>query len=122
NTLENQQAFLEYFIGNDKIYRLFITKNQANFDVIDDLKPIERTAEDLIQNLIEFKSIDEEAAFLGKEILPEFSEKITDLIIISDKKLTQLPFEILKKEENLLLEKFNISYAGSVQLYDVQKH
>ena len=42
NTLENQQAFLEYFIGNDKIYRLFITKNRANFDVIDDLKPIEK--------------------------------------------------------------------------------
>ena len=122
NTLENQQAFLEYFIGNDKIYRLFITKNRANFDVIDDLKPIEKTAEDLIQNLIEFKSTDKEAALLGNEILPEFSEKITDLIIISDKKLTQLPFEILKKEGNLLLEKFNISYAGSVQLYDVQKH
>lgn len=121
-TLKPQQAFLEYFIGNNKIYRLLITKNDVKFDAINDLNSIEKTADDLIQNLIEFRSVEKQSSQLGGKILPEFPEKITDLIIVSDKKLSQIPFEILEQNNALLLENFNVSYAGSVQLYDVQKH
>lgn len=121
NALKTGQAFLEYYVGNDKIYRLFITQSAIDFSILDAFHPIDQTTDALIHSLIDRQSTENSAKTLGQLILPSFPKEIDDLIIISDKKLTQIPFEILQVDQALLLEKMNVSYAGSVQLYLVQK-
>lgn len=120
NSLNNNQAFLEYFVGKNKIYRLFITKTDVNFASIENFESIENESKNIINDLIERKSIDQSAAYLSKHLLPEIPANIKDLIIIADKNLAQIPFEILPYRDSILLEKFNLSYAGSVQLFALQ--
>lgn len=121
NSLESHQAFLEYFVGKDRIYRLFITNNSIDFQEIEGLEGIRLENEKLVENLLERKSVDHSSSFLAKELIPIIPEGITDLVIISDEFLNQIPFEILPYEQGILLEKLNVSYAGSVQLYAFQK-
>lgn len=98
-----------------------ITKSTVSFDVLSDLKAIEQVTDQLIGSLIDINATDQSAAALADLILPPFPDEINDLIIIADKKITQIPFEMLRHGQGLLLERMNVSYAGSVQLYHVQK-
>lgn len=121
NSLNPNQTFLEYFVGNDKVYRLFITPSDIRFDVLNDLDLIEKETENLTYSLLDRSPIEKSSTELAEFILPEFPEEVNDLIIILDKSLTQIPFEILRYKNGFLLEELNVSYAGSVQLYDVQR-
>ncbi len=119
--LKKNQAFLEYFVGKDKIYRLWISKSHIQFDELNDLSSIQNSIHQLVENLLERKPIENPSKILAAYLLPELDQKIDDLIVISDKNLTQIPFEILRDEKGILLEKMDVSYAGSVQLYHIQK-
>lgn len=121
NALLPGQAFLEYYISEEKIYRLLITPSKIEWEVLDDATNIDQTTDKLLHLLIERKELSETANDLAKQILPQIPDEINELIVISDKKLTQIPFEMLEIDGKLLLEKMNVSYAGSVQLYLVQK-
>lgn len=82
---------------------------------------LQNLASQLVENLWNRKPMKAIAQDLGSKLLPDFEANIEDLIVIADKYLNQIPFEILEDGSGMLLEKLNLSYAGSVQLYDAQK-
>src|SRR5690606_10831933 len=95
HSLNVHQAFLTYYLVKDKVYRLMITKSTVSFDVLSDLKAIEQVTDQLIGSLIDINATEQSAAALADLILPPFPDEINDLIIIADKKITQIPFEML---------------------------
>lgn len=119
--LKKNQAFLEYFVGKDKVYRLYFSKSKVQFDELNNSNDIQISTLQLVENLLERKEIKSLSKDLASELLPDFEDNIEDLIVIADKELNQIPFEILEDETGILLEKMNLSYAGSVQLYNAQK-
>ena len=55
------------------------------------------------------------------EVVKNLSGDVTDLIIIADGFLSSIPFEILKLENSILLDQFNVRYANSVYILAHQK-
>lgn len=120
HALNENQGFLEYFVGENSMYRLFVTKNHIDFVSLPNFEEIEKQTDLVINHLVERKPIEQSVASIAKHLLPEIPDNIEDLVIIADKNLAQLPFEILPYGESNLLERFNLSYAGSVQLFTLQ--
>lgn len=121
NGLENHQAVVEYYIDDATIYRITLTKNNIAYDRIEVEKNWEKKLTELYKNLTERNKIDAISSQLGKLLLPKFPSSVSDIVFVLDKSLNQVPFEILKYQEKYLINNYNISYAGSLQLYEKQK-
>lgn len=140
NILEENNALVEYFLGDSLLYIFTVTQN--NLDVVQ-LK-IDSDFENLVQNL-RSGLIDEDYALYSKtayqlyqKLIQPVEEKIRgrDLFIIPDGILCYLPFEALIKEKPekdsedysrlaYLIKDYQISYGYSATLlYEnmIQKH
>lgn len=117
-TAEN--VIIEYYVSDKNIYRLVITKNDVQFEKIDNVTSIKALSQELRNVLVSRKPFAEISQSLSQKILPELDSSIKQIIFITDGVLSKLPFEILMKDQQLLIHKYAVSYAGSLQLYDTQ--
>ena len=114
--LAAKTALIEYYLVDDKIFRVLITKN--SFEISTD----ELNAEKLLAVYGE-ASTGKAVSDLSPQILGTINTTsiagIENLIIIPDEELLQFPFEILKLNGSQLVENYNISYEySSAFLFD----
>ncbi|MFT4760400.1 MAG: CHAT domain-containing protein [Paraglaciecola sp.] len=135
--LSESMAFIEFFVGEEEIYIIGLTQNNAIFHKV--------SKGNLQENITQFcaflktsdASVDEKRfAGMNQElsqqllfpILNELPKNINELIIVPDGQLAYLPFDILLSEKvdrpaNLpyLLKKYAVGYANSATLFQTQK-
>lgn len=110
---------ITYFLGENHLYSFNISRDSISFLRGDVAKKLTDETNLMKQNLeqrkdVEILSKNLYLLLLHQQILPEKQ----NLIIIADNVLSYLPFEILQRNDgSYLLEDYNISYAGSAQLY-----
>ncbi|MEP2026628.1 MAG: CHAT domain-containing tetratricopeptide repeat protein [Reichenbachiella sp.] len=143
NNLPGQTVLLEYFEGDSTIYLFAIAKNDFRVSVIPSKGEINNQI-DLFREIQYYWSISDQSdstylsyvrcssylksSLLGDNI-DDFLEKnrIQNLVIVPDGKLSYLPFEILLTDDNFkqvgdysslpyLIKDYNISYAYSATL------
>ncbi|MEM7368745.1 MAG: CHAT domain-containing tetratricopeptide repeat protein [Bacteroidota bacterium] len=138
NTLKEVQAqlsdrnagFLEYFWGQQALYAIAITENQASFHLLDSISPHQDLLKQTLDYLHQDADIITSSSFqdglyslkewLWKPVLPIFSS-VDRLIIASDGLIGYLPFELLPDHQDnqtsdYLLHRFPISYVNSARL------
>ncbi len=120
-TLDNQQALVEYYIHDATIYRITVTKESVDYQVITADDNWEQMVLDLRSQLVRQKDISHLCSELGALLLPDFPSHITDVIFVLDRSLNQIPFEVLRYLDTPLVERYTINYVGSLQLYEKQK-
>lgn len=131
-SLNAKEAIIEYFIGSEKGYAFFITKNNLNLKEIP-IEEIKKDADALVKNLKIGKKKNDfclPAHRLHANTLGIFDlQDVAELLIIPDGTLSQIPFEVLlpkiPKEDNpkffdYLIHSKAINYAFSLSLYQLQ--
>lgn len=113
-SLTKEDLVLKYVILQDEIALYQISKDDFSVITI----PWKKSDEEELINLITpSKSIhynDEMSAKISKLILPKFDENIKNIIINPDGILYKIPFEILKLNEQFLIENYNIRYTSNL--------
>lgn len=119
--LKDDQAILQYFMGEEQWYSFFLTTEGVNIRAHDQSSAVIEEVYTLLAS-IKSRTFDRELSqVLYSKVLPEIPEAIDELIIITDGLLSYLPFETLINKEQFLVEKYAISYAGSLQLLQEQQ-
>jgi len=124
--LQESQALLDYFLGQQESYCFLITQNEYQIIKLPGEKEIEKTVKLYIKLLSELEISEQDLRLagqrIGKLLLPPSlmkNDKISSLTIIPDGLLNYLPFETLVIDSpfsgNLeyLLERYRISYCPS---------
>ncbi len=118
--LKKGQCIVEYYISEERLYRLVISKNKIQFDELPDTKRTIGQVENFLSTIQNKGDIISLSKQLGSVLLPEFPLDTREIIFITDGVLSRIPFEILNYKNGYLLENYYVSYAGSLQLYDEQ--
>lgn len=130
NLLDRKTAFLEYFVGLEKVFLFQITKNDFQVFSFEKSEYFQEDMQELLQLARKKQVIATEANRLqelmyqvyqnyvakGVEALPA---RIDRLLIVPDDVLNLVPFEILsssKEEERYLIQDYSIGYAYSATL------
>ncbi|MBX2875912.1 MAG: CHAT domain-containing protein [Saprospiraceae bacterium] len=128
--IDGKTAFLEYFVGVEKIYLFEITKRdfkvhrlEKSADFEENIREIQRMAKKpqlSTEEIPDFQkrifSIYQQYAASAIEHLPS---KIRRLLIVPDDMLNLIPFELLSTDEdalNFMIKDYTISYAYSASL------
>ncbi len=131
NLLNRKTAFLEYFVGLEKVFLFQITKNDFQVFSFEKSEHFQEDMQELLQLARKKQVIATEANRLqelmyqvyqnyvakGVEALPA---RIDRLLIVPDDVLNLVPFEILSAEEEgtqYLIQDYNIGYAYSATLF-----
>ena len=123
--LDRRTALIEYFLGDDRSYMFFITRDKVRLFALPPREDVERSLRGYLRAL----SVPDAGGFSGRiaaeriaaEILPPLSEPsiagIERLLIIPDGILYYLPFETLRPPgiggSGFLVERYETSYAPS---------
>ncbi len=131
--LSNKRAIVEYFMGTENGYAIFITKDKTEFVKISP-KEIEKDVKAVMANLKLNQGIGvftNPANRIYKNVLGVFDlSGIEELLIIPDGALADIPFEILltqlpesknPKIFDYLIKTKVVSYAYSLSLFELQK-
>lgn len=120
NILKKNQCIVEYYLSEERLYRLVISNNEIAFKEILNSKELMEQVEKLLSKLHQRENIDDLRKAVAASLLPVFNDSTKEIIFIVDGSLSQLPFEILDYKNKYLLQNYYISYAGSLQLYQEQ--
>lgn len=117
--LDNDTQVITYFLGEQSLFSFNIRKDTVSLlraDIADKLVSI---TNDFKNHLSKRDNIDELSYDLFMYLLgQQFDREKTNLVIVADNVLNYIPFEILRSSDgSLLLEKYNISYNGSVRIF-----
>jgi len=127
NILSTKEAMLQYLVGEEASYLFILTPDDLFFRTVElDSESFESLIESLKQP---FTQLGEQVSFINdgyslfRELIPEevYGETIEQLLIVPDKKLNQLPFEVLIKEQSeekelsslFLINDFQVRYGYS---------
>lgn len=130
-SIDSETAILNYFVADSALYVAVLTQNSIELHQIQESKVNLQKKIKGLRNGILFKSdaVFKKNAFELYQILFSFKLKPTlkNLIIIPDNLLTNIPFEALLTKQvtdetantqlPYLIQKFNISYAYSTNLF-----
>ena len=136
--LSEEELFVEYFVGENKIFSFVISKNKYDVFATDFIQPVKQHIEGLFREIADPPAGSEQQALsdfsfparkLYKILIDPFAEWLEGmekLLIVSHDWLSFIPFEILLTNDesnssfsNLpyLFKKFSINYAPAASLY-----
>ncbi len=118
--LQEDEAIIMYFMDTNIWHRFTITKNKNYIEQFSSSHTLKKEVHQLITSISKQKFNSALSQKMCDELLPKFPEEITKLTFITDDILSLLPFEVLQQKERFLVEKYAISYAGSLQLLEEQ--
>ncbi|WP_299761162.1 CHAT domain-containing protein [uncultured Dokdonia sp.] len=118
--LQEEEAIIMYFIDTHTWYRFTITKNKNQIEQFSTSKLLKEDINQLVTSISKQKFNSSLSQKMYDQLLPELPDEITKLTFITDDILSLLPFEVLQQKETFLIEKYAISYAGSLQLLEEQ--
>lgn len=133
--IDRKTAFLEYFVGTEKIYLFEITKQdfkvhqlEKSEEFEENIREIQRMAKKpqlSTEEIPDFKkriySIYQEYVAMGVENLPS---RIQRLLIVPDDLLNLIPFELLSRSEDgtdFMIKDYTIGYAYSASLFKASR-
>ena len=125
NMLDENTALVEYFISDKQSYVFYITSNKKEVIPLDEYASMKPKIDAFYSLITDKNKTSQEIESYSKELytllLPEaeksLGNNIKNLIIVPDDILSNIPFELLKKEtENYLGFDYNISYQYSSKL------
>lgn len=111
-------ALLEYFVSKDSIHAFLITQGNIHYQVCSD-KGLDQYSKYLLSGEGQHNSGDLKPLIMLLNKVDK--QRITNLIIIPDQQLLQLPFESLQLNDEYLVEQFNISYQYSTSFLTEDK-
>ncbi len=125
NQLQEDQALLQYFEGENDLYIFIVTKDKIKVE----LKSKNSTTQKQLvgyRNGLKYKvgnRNEETIKSLYKYLIPNIPTEISQLILIPDGFLNTIPFEALKnpKTDKYLLQEYSISYDFSASLIAQRK-
>jgi len=120
NLLEPGEMVLEYFLADDDLYLLQLSKEEVSLQKMTGAQELKSRVEHLYLSLKERASYEEDIDVISAILLPELPNSLKRLTIISDDVLGSIPFELLKVNGEMLIQYAPIRYAGSLQLLDEQ--
>jgi len=111
NKLKTGQAVLEYHLDEDQLLSFLISSENISYtqEKLSSDEIIELYNQITVGKKLDVNEISKKLL----SILDESNFQGTDLIIIPDKELLQIPFEALKYKGKYLVELFNVSYEYS---------
>ena len=118
--LQEDEAIIMYFMDTNLWYRFTVTKNKNDIEQFSSSKTLKKEVTQLITSISKRKFNSSLSQKMCDQLLPKLPEEITKLTFITDDILSLLPFEVLQQQEAFLVEKYAISYAGSLQLLEEQ--
>ncbi|WP_235293413.1 CHAT domain-containing protein [Portibacter lacus] len=101
-----------YSITRDEI---FVSKIQQDYSLLDN---IELTYNMISNPLSDVDSLKEKLELLATILLPEIDSEISNVFIKADGKLNLLPYDLLIKNGEYLIENYNIGYISALGLYE----
>lgn len=113
--LTTDQLIIEYFLGESKLYILYISKQNTTIDVKDIDEKFTQNILDAVVALDNNSSkLDEHALYMSEKLLSSvLIKKFKELIIVPDDEIALLPFEFLKIDQTSLVNNHIISYKYS---------
>lgn len=116
--LDEDTQLITYFLGDKSLFTFTITKDTIILLRADIAKNLTEITNDFKIHLSKREDIDELSHDLFMYLLgQQMRRDKSDIIIVADNVLNYIPFEVLKgPDDAYLVEKYNISYTGSVRL------
>ncbi|NET33473.1 MAG: tetratricopeptide repeat protein, partial [Cyanothece sp. SIO1E1] len=129
--IDSKTAFLEYFVGTQKVYLFAITKGnfrvhqlEKSEDFEENIREIQRMARKPQLSTEEVPDFQEKIYSIYRQYLAEAVEllpsKINRLLVVPDDLLNLIPFELLSRSEgasDFLINDYTIGYAYSASLF-----
>ena len=117
--LDDDTQLITYFLGEQSLFSFNITKDSISLLRSDIAEKLVSVTNDFKNHLSKRDNIDELSFDLFMYLLgQQLDREKRNLVIIADNVLNYIPFEILRSSDgSLLLNKYNISYNGSVRLF-----
>lgn len=119
DNLPSNTQWLIYFLGEENLFTLNITKEHADFFASKEAETIVEMVDTFQQKMISITDLKQESKFLFENLCQnKFNLNKENVVIIPDQQLNYIPFEVLIDErDQYFIENFSISYAGSSRLY-----
>ncbi len=122
--INDSTAVIEYFLGDEYLFRICISKQGIDLDKQVLPKDFENHIETFRLHIDDYDqpATEESVNILSKLLLSDLSclanSKTRHLKIIPDEFLWHIPFEMLvnKESENMLIEEYTVSYGNSLKL------
>ena len=112
--LSENQFVLKYILLEEELVIIQVAKDKINIELIEWKYNEQVEAMRLATLAKNDKILDELSSLLGKVLIPEIDSEYSSLIINPDGILTQLPWEIIKKDDRHLIEDYDIRYTSNL--------
>ncbi|MGB5981410.1 MAG: CHAT domain-containing tetratricopeptide repeat protein [Nonlabens sp.] len=127
NLVQNKTLILNYYIREESVFIYEISKNHFSATKLDNKKELVEQIS-LFRKQVEDPSGEVEllkktGAALSDNLIPKNlqNHSFENVLIIPDKDLSTIPFEAFIRNDDYLIQDFNIHYAYSVTLWSQQK-
>jgi LPXTG-motif cell wall-anchored protein len=118
--LSEKEMVIKYFFLFNKLAIFSITNNQIKCSLIPWDEKNKELVNEFAFRISERRTGDDLSQVLSKKILPEISQKIKSLIINPDGELYKIPFEILYRNNKLIISQFNVNYSSNLGFIDAE--
>ncbi len=120
----NRTEIIRYYTANNSLFAIHLeNKNKLSIKKIGEVDSIKKDFSDLVLAINSKKEITKLSQKIFNYLLKPFNIQSSELTIISNSFLNELPFEILIDENgNYLVEKLKINYSSSLPLYEIQRN
>ena len=116
--LANEQQLLKYYVCNDFVYRVLISKSKIEIEKIGDRAILENQINAYVENIKKLQSnTQKEAQNLYAKLIPHLLQK--SITIIPDSFINYLPFEALfnQQTKKYLVEDYLVSYDYNLPIW-----
>ncbi|MVO09476.1 CHAT domain-containing protein [Flavobacterium sp. TP390] len=123
NFIQNNNAeILRYYVTNESLFGVFLTKEHTLYlKRLGDIAIIKEKVSNLAESIKNKASITSQCQEIYNLLLKPFTFTTSEITIISNSFLNELPFELLLDEKGqYVVENFAINYATSLPLYQIQ--
>ncbi len=117
--LTKNTVFVEYYVGADYTYVFEIHKGKTSFRRLEINEIIRKKIKEFRSKLIKQQDVTITAKILFDVLLKTCNLK-KNIIIVADDVLNYLPFEIVLKGDEYLIQNHVVSYVGSATLWQTQ--
>ncbi|MEZ4787839.1 MAG: CHAT domain-containing protein [Flavobacterium haoranii] len=120
----NRTEIIRYYTANNSLFAIHLeNKNKLSIKKIGEVDSIKKDFSDLVLAINSKREITKLSQKIFNYLLKPFNIQSSELTIISNSFLNELPFEILIDEKgNYLVEKLKINYSNSLPLYEIQRN
>lgn len=117
--LDDETQLITYFLGEESLFSFNITKDSISLLRADISDKLIESTKDFKNHLSKREDINELSYDLYMYLLgQQLDRNKKNLVIVADNVLNYIPFEVLRSSDgSLLIEKYNVSYNGSVRIF-----